>query len=106
VNAQGAQAVAKAVKKFVDDAVAEVGGIVVEVRRGTSLSGTGFSGGHFVINGTQFGASGTVRLAGAQLHTTAWSTTRIEGDLPEGAKSGEISVYVDDQTIKKGQITI
>jgi hypothetical protein len=100
----GASAVADAVKRVADAAVAEVAktkvGLVPE------LVAAGTAGGKFAIRGSGFGAGGVVKVNGVQVRTTGWSTTSIEGMLPAEAVSGEVVVHVDDKTARRGHITL
>lgn len=90
----GAKAVAAAVSKVADAAVAEVQKTPATSGPGPDLTARGTIGGRFVLVGTGFGASGTVLLNGVQLETLSWSTTQIEGKLPVDAKSGAVVVQL------------
>jgi len=101
---EGAHSVAEAVKRVADAAVAEIAKVVPQ-DNDLDFSFSGKRGGLFVAEGPigTFGTSGTIKLAGMQLHTTSWSTQRIEGRLPSEAVSGEVLVYVDEKTIRKSR---
>jgi hypothetical protein len=103
----GANAVAEAVKRVADVAVQEV----ARAKAGQSgppvdLQASGSAGGKLVILGSGFGASGTVKINGVQVETTAWSASRIEGRVPAGTQSGEVLVHVDDKITKRGRIQL
>jgi hypothetical protein len=101
----GAQAVADAVKKVADDAVAAAKGARASGPEGDFvISGT--PGGRFTIRGDGFTASGTVLLAGKQLETHEWGDELIVGKLPSDAKSGEVTVWIDQDTQKKGYLKV
>lgn len=101
--AEAATSVADAVKRVADAAVAEV-----QKSRATGGDGdfifSGTPGGRFRIDGPvgSFSTNGTVKLNGVQLHTRAWSSMRIEGDLPAGSQPGEVTVAIDEKTVRRG----
>jgi hypothetical protein len=93
----GAEAVAKAVAKFAADAAAAAKGIPI------SIPDVFVEGGvpRFVLRpkaGVLFGTGGVVTVDGKPAHTTGWGATRIEGNIPEGVKEGEVVVHVDEAT--------
>ena len=97
---EGAQSVADAVKRVADAAVAEVSKVKVE-EEGSDFTFAGTPGGRFVITAPGYGrfsTNGTVKLNGQQLHAFAWSSGRIQGNLPADAKPGDVEVAVDDKT--------
>jgi hypothetical protein len=101
----GAQAVADAVKRVADEAVAAA------QRAGTAgpvgnfvISGS--PGGRFTIRGDGFTGSGTVSLNGVQLVTDEWGGQLIRGKLPADAKSGEVVVKIDESTEKRGYLKV
>jgi len=105
--AVGAQAVAEAVKKVAEAAVAEISK-AKSGPAGLDFDAFGTPGGLFTIDGApgSFGASGTVLMGKTQLHTREWSSSRIVGDLPAGTKSGEVVVHLDSETSKKGYLVV
>jgi hypothetical protein len=64
---------------------------------------TGSAGGRFVIRGEGFGQVGSVKFNGKLVATRFWSSTRIEGALPEGTKPGEVEVIIQGKTARRGQ---
>lgn len=100
----GATAVADAVKKVADAAVdttKKTGGAPL-----SDFIAVGTAGGGFEINGSGFGAGGTVTMNGQQVNTVSWSNNRITGTLPNWVKDGEIVVHVDKETVRKGRIKV
>ena len=100
-SVEGAQSVADAVRKVADAAVAEI------QKRPTAgpqydFDFIGTPGGTFRIYGTNLGASGTAKLAGRQLNTTWWGTQYVEGALPSDAQSGEVTVDLGDDIVRRG----
>lgn len=106
--ASGAQAVADAVRRVADAAVAEVSKTKASGQQASDFHSSGSAGGKFLLEGPVgvFGASGTVRLNGAQLHTREWSSQRIVGDLPAGTRSGEVTVHVDSETTRRSYLAL
>lgn len=100
----GARAVAAAVSKVADAAVAEVSKTPSAALPDIFVSGS--AGGGFEVRGTGLGSSGVVTLNGQQVRTTEWSTLKIAGILPAEAKSGELVVHIDDKTTKSGQLKL
>lgn len=96
----GAQAVADAVKRVADAAVAEASKSSVKAPGDFIFTGT--LGGRFDIHGSGFGANGTVKVGGVQVHTVGWSANHIEGRLPSGVSSGEVVVQIDENTSQRG----
>jgi hypothetical protein len=88
----------------VDEVVAEISKSKVE-QEDVDFAFTGYPGGRFKIEGPHatFSTNGTVTLNGQQLHAFAWSSFRIEGNLPADAKPGEVIVAVDDKTRFRGR---
>lgn len=107
-DTSGAQAVADAVKRVADAAVAEIAKVKPASDKPSDFLATGVAGGRFMLDGPvgTFGPSGTVKLNGAQLQTREWSSQRVVGDLPQGAKSGTIEVYVDANTVRRSYLTL
>jgi hypothetical protein len=103
----GAQSVADAVKRVADAAVAEVHKTtpVAEVEFIAHSTGKGFELVGFG-GAKSFSSNGTVKLNGAQLYVREWGTTRIIGDLPADARSGEIVVHIDDKTSRRAYLKI
>lgn len=104
---EGARSVAEAVRRVADAAVAAVQN-VQPAHTDREFQASGSAGGTFELNGPQgiFSSGGTVTLNGQQVHTTEWSTTRIVGRLPQGVKSGDIVVHIDDKTSRRGYLTL
>ena len=103
--ASGAQAVADAVKRVADAAVAET-----QRSRTAALAGdfsvSGSPGGRFTIRGNGFTGGGTVSLNGAQLVTDEWGDELVRGKLPADAKSGEVVVKIDESTEKRAYLKL
>ena len=101
---EAARSVAEAVTRVADAAVAEVSKTKVE-EDDSDFVFVGTPGGHFHISGPwgKFSTNGTVLLNGQQLHAYAWSSGRIDGNLPADAKAGDVVVVVDDKTRFKGK---
>lgn len=97
----GAQAVADAVQRVADAAVAEVQKAPPPEK--ADLTMVGSAGGRFVIEGDGFGTNGTVTVAGRQVSTFGWGSRRIEGNLPADVQDGEVVVNIDDKTTVTGQ---
>ncbi len=98
--ATGAKAVADAVSKVADAAVAEVQKQHPGPSGAVQVSGT--AGGTFTITGDGFGPGGTVTFNGVQVPTRAWSTTLIIGHLPAHVQEGEVVITVDEDTKRRG----
>lgn len=98
-GAVGAEAVALAVKRVADAAVAEVQKDRTPYAHDFAVS---TNGKHFRIRGAGFRASGTVFLNGAAARTTAWGNENIEGFFPDGAQPGEVVVQIDPETAQRG----
>jgi hypothetical protein len=103
--ATGAQAVADAVKKVADDAAAAAK-TAKAVAESFDFRISGTPGGRFRIEGAGFTGSGTVLLNGKQLETTEWGGELISGKLPADAKSGEVVVWIDDKTQRRGYLKV
>lgn len=102
--AVGASAVADAVKKVADAAVAEVAKVKsVEI---PEILVEGSAGARFVIRpsraGIKLGTNGKVTFNGVTAKTDGWGATRIEGVLPDGVSAGEVVVHIDDKTQRRG----
>lgn len=100
----GAEAVADAVKKVADAAVAAVKG----APSGPSYDfDVALSGARFEINGTGFGANGVVTIGGHQADTVEWGANRIIGKTP-GGLSGEVEVvvHIDDKTKQTAKVKV
>lgn len=97
---EAARSVADAVSRVAAAAVAEIQRHGVEEDEDHDFIFTGVPGGRFKIDGPvkTFSTNGTVTLNGQQLHAFAWSSGRIEGNLPEDAKPGVVTVAIDDKT--------
>ncbi len=96
----GAQAVADAVQRVADAAVAEVQKTPSVEPQEVIVLG---AGNKFELQGEGFSHNGTVTVNGMQAETTGWGSTRIYGKFPAGAPSeGEIVVHIDDKTSKRG----
>lgn len=101
----GAQAVAEAVKRVADAAVAAASR--VEAAPQFDFAITGVRGGVFRIRGdNNLGASGSVLLNGKSVETTGWGASNIEGKLPSDAQSGEVIVQLDAQTRRTGYLRL
>lgn len=96
----GARTVANAITKFADAAIAEL------EKSSASLPGefnvTGVAGGRFTIIGEGFSSGGTVKFGGVQAHTVEWGPRLINGYVPAGAQFGEVTVSIDEKTVKRG----
>ncbi len=104
---EGARTVAEAVSKLADAAVEEVQKVKA-VEKGEFVA-SGVPGGKFKIvstSGKIFSSSGTVLLNGKQLFTKHWNVEEIIGNLPEDAKAGEIVVWIDPETQRKGTLSL
>lgn len=97
---EGATSVAEAVRRVADAAVAEVQ--KTQAGPAYDLQFSGSPGGTFTITGPGLGSSGTVKVGGRQVETTAWSTQRIEGLLPADVPDGEVTVQLDEKTVRRG----
>lgn len=110
VKAQGATeaatAVADAVKRVADAAVAEVS--KVKTVAGGDFVVSGHAGGRIIIDGpaASFGTNGTVKLNGVQIRTREWGAQHIVGELPADAVSGEVVVHVDEKTQKRAYLNL
>jgi len=105
---EGATSVAEAVRRVADAAVAAVQKAPV-TGASSDFHVTGTPGGSIQLDASStgaFGASGTVKLNGAQIHTREWSSQRIVGDLPAGSTSGMVEVALDADTIRRGYLTV
>ena len=100
----GAAAVAEAVKRVADAAVAEVNKVAPEKEYDFRI--VGGPGGKFRIDGAGFSTGGSVLFGGVAAKTTSWGSTKIEGAIPPGAKTGEVIVWVDPQTQFKGYLKV
>ncbi len=58
----------------------------------TPLVIAGVPGGSFTIRGEGFGTSGTLKIGGVQVQTTAWGDNRIKGQLPLDV-SGKVEIF-------------
>jgi hypothetical protein len=103
-SVEGARSVADAVKRVADAAVMAAANVKAEPA--PELIATGMPGGKLTIVGSGFSSSGTVLINGVAVATTGWGATRIEGRLPADAQSGEVVVWVDPQTQRRGYLTI
>lgn len=103
-SATGAQAVADAVKRVADAAVAEVNKVAPEQDYDFKIVGA--PGSTFRIDGAGFSTGGTVLFGGVAAKTTGWGATRIDGTIPAGAKTGEVVVWVDEQTQFRGHLKV
>lgn len=101
---EGARSVVDAIKSVADDALAQA----ARVKSGPKpeLTAAGTVGGKITVIGEGFGPSGTLFLNGAVVKTNGWSTRRIEGTLPADARSGEVVVWVDPDTQRRGYLTL
>lgn len=106
--AAGAHAVIDGIRRVTDAFIAEISKAKSGPTEWLDFDATGSAGGRFIIDGppNSFGASGTVKMGNVQLHTREWSAMRIVGDLPAGTKSGEVTVYLDANTTKRGYLTV
>ena len=102
--ATGAQAVADAVKRVADAAVNEVSKIAPDKEYDFRIVAS--PGGKFRIDGHGFSTGGSVLFGKTAAKTTGWGATKIEGIVPEGAKTGEVVVWVDEQTQFRGYLKV
>ena len=102
--AVGAQTVAEAVKRVADAAVAAVQQIPAEHVYDFKIVGT--PGNKFRIDGHGFSTGGSVLFGGVAAKTTGWGSTKIEGAIPPGAKTGEVVVWVDEKTQFRGYLKV
>lgn len=106
---EAAQSVADAVKRVADAAVAEVQKTTPVAQQDFSFdSRPGVPTGRFTIRGKGFSSGGTVLIGGAQALTTEWGNEYIAGRMPEGVKTGPISVevVVDSATRQTGAFRV
>jgi len=97
----GAKAVADAVTKVANAAVAEVQKVPT-VSEPADFRFSGRPGGKFSIRGEGFGTNGTLKLAGRQVETTEWGPSTIEGRLPADLpREGDVVVHIDDKTSQR-----
>lgn len=106
--ATGAQAVA--------DAVTKVAQAAVDAARSATGSDVGLDfvtrgqpGGTFHLytkSGPIFSDSGTVFVNGKPQKTLEWGATYIRGVLDAGVKSGEVTVPIDAQTVRRGYLKV
>lgn len=101
----GAQAVADAVKKAADASVTAARAAKAAGPEG-DFAVSGMPGGRFTIRGDGFSSGGTVLLNGKQLFTDEWGGQLIRGRLPSDAKSGEVVVWIDEKTQKRGYLKL
>lgn len=102
--ATGAAAVAEAVKRVADAAVAEVQKVAPEGAYDFRIVSS--PGGKFRIDGAGFSTGGSVLFGKTAAHTTGWGSTKIEGDVPPDAKTGDVTIWVDPETQFHGWATI
>jgi hypothetical protein len=57
-------------------------------------------GGAFAIDGSGFGATGTLNVNGVNVPTTRWSDTSIRGTLPHGVTEGPVTITTETRTFK------
>jgi hypothetical protein len=103
-SATGAQAVADAVKRVADAAVAAVHQVPAEQDYDFKIAGA--PGSTFRIDGAGFSTGGSVLFGGIAAKTTGWGATKIEGIIPAGAKTGEVVVWVDEHTQFRGHLKV
>lgn len=104
----GAQAVAEAVNKVANAAV--------DAAKATSVVGadldfviTGHPGGKFEArakSGPIFSTSGSIFVNGKKQHTDEWGADYIRGRLDADVKSGEVTVPIDEKTVRRGYLKV
>ena len=100
----GAQAVADAVTKVANEAVA-----AAKAAAGSTVPDvvvTGTPGGKFEIRGDGFSSGGSVLIGGVAQHTDEWGAQYIRGKLDANVKSGEVVVQIDKDTKKVGYLKV
>lgn len=104
----GAEAVADAVKKVADAAVAQARGANVGESVGDFII-TGTPGGRFEMRsktGPIFSSAGTVHINGKPQVTHEWGADYIRGRLDPDVKSGEVVVQIDEKTKRVGYLKV
>jgi hypothetical protein len=105
----GAQAVAESVKRVADAAV--------DAAKSQGPSGippgdfivTGHPGGKFELrakSGPIFSSGGSVFVNGKKQHTDEWGADYIRGKLDADVTSGEVTVPIDEKTVRRGYLKV
>jgi hypothetical protein len=100
----GAQAVADAVKRVADAAVAEAAKVTPTQVGDFHI--TGHPGGKFEVQGKGFSSSGSVFVNGRRQQTTEWGDTYIRGTLDAGVTSGEATIPIDEKKTLRGYLKV
>lgn len=102
----GAQAVADAVSRVANAAVAEVSKSEVVGEGLDFVITAGKAGGTFHIRGDGFTGGGSVLIDGKAQQTFEWGDEYIRGKLDDNVKSGEVIVWIDKSTQQRGYLKL
>jgi len=104
----GAKAVADSIKKAADAAVEGAEKSAVSSVPGDFLV-SGTPGGRFELrakSGPIFSSSGSVFVNGKPQHIDEWGATYIRGKFDADVQSGEVTVPIDEKTIRRGYLKV